>query len=374
MLVVSSRGECLAAAAPEAPPPRPARSTIAFAQDRRAIVAYRENPAVIRAMVDAVVAAATGAPDAASAWRKLVAPADRVGIKISAAGGPAFSTHRSVIDAIVRGLADAGVPARNVVVWDRAGLATAGYRETAGGYAVRTIEPFVGYDLKAVFTAPLEGRLIWGDARFMRRRDHGLDLPASREQVSIESHWAKVLGEVTRIINVPVLAASESCGIAGCLYNATVPNIDNWRRFLQRPGGSSDPYLAELYHDERVARKVVLHIVDGLIAQYAGGPEWQPNYAWHHATIYAGLDPVALDATLLRTIDRRRKDARLPELTPRARFLQTADAMGLGHSSDSRIELKPVRTSGELPSRETVATRENAARDGRGDLGRVAAP
>ena len=36
--------------------------------------------------------------------------------------------------------------------------------------------------------------------------------------------------------------------------------------------------------------------MDGLVAQYAGGPQSQPNYAIHHATLYASKDPVALDA------------------------------------------------------------------------------
>jgi hypothetical protein len=122
----------------------------------------------------------------------------------------------------------------------------------------------------------------------------------------------------------------------------TIPNIDNWRRFV---GAASDPFLCELYHDEHVAPKVVLHILDGLLAQYAGGPgEWQPNYAWRHATLYASKDPVALDATALREIEKWRAQAKLPSLVKRASYLQTAEAIGLGNAAEERIELKSIST------------------------------
>src|SRR5213078_2786544 len=85
----------------------------------------------------------------------------------------------------------------------------------------------------------------------------------------------------------------EMNGIAGCLYNVTIPNIDNWRRFSQgsRFGAES---LAEIYSNPLIAKKVVFNLMDGLVAQYAGGPPSQPNYAVHHATLYASKDPVAL--------------------------------------------------------------------------------
>ena len=42
------------------------------------------------------------------------------------------------------------------------------------------------------------------------------------------------------------MSISEMNGIAGCIYNVTIPNIDNWRRFAQgsRFGAES---LAEIY-------------------------------------------------------------------------------------------------------------------------------
>jgi len=58
-------------------------------------------------MVDQLVLAVTHQADLASAWRSLVSPNDRIGIKISAAGGELFTTHRDIVNAIVDALAAA---------------------------------------------------------------------------------------------------------------------------------------------------------------------------------------------------------------------------------------------------------------------------
>lgn len=325
------------AAAQSIPAPAPARSQVFLARDPRAIAGFEENEAAVRQMTDALVLAATGRQSVAAAWQSLVKPEDRVGIKVSAAGGRLFSSHKGIVAALVSGLAQAGVLARNITIWDRADMSL--YQSASPGCAVRTVEPRTGYDVKAVFSAPIEGRLIWGDALFIRA--NGWNGASAREQLSTESHWSRVIGEVTKIINVPVLSGSESCGVAGCFYNLTIPNIDNWRRFLARPD-ANDPYFCDLYRDPHAGPKVVLTIMDGLIAQYAGGPEWQPNYAWTHGTIYASKDPVALDATALREIEAWRAQAKLPSVAARAGYLQTAQALEMGNFAPERIELKAV--------------------------------
>lgn len=289
-------------------------------------------------MVDYVVMAATGTNDVASAWRSLVKPGDKVGIKISTGGGKYFSTHKSVVEAIVNGLELAGIARRDIIVWDRDGLAEAGYVNVSGGYQVRSIEPVKGYDREAVISSGILGKLIWGDLDFATRdpNQHSL-IPVRRDQISQDSHLCKILSkEVTKVINVPVFASSEGCGVAGCLFNVTVPNVDNWRRY------ENDTFICDLYSDERIGKKVVLNIMDGLIAQYAGGPEFQPNYALHQGTIYASKDPVALDMIALGQIEQWRAQVKLPRLAPRAAYLPMASAMGLGNISKDQIDFKMV--------------------------------
>ena len=330
----------------ETPAAAPARSTVWFARDEAAIENYHPNSGVIRKMVDGLVMAVTGKPDVESAWKSLVKPGDRVGIKISATGGRYFAVHKPLVDAIAAGLERAGVPASNITVWDRADMREAGYRDSGSGYRVRRIESASDYDPEAVVSSPVLGKLIWGDLKFSK---FGIEreskLVRDSEQVSSESHLCKIMSkEVTKIINVPVMRGSESCGIAGCIFNATVPNLDNWRRYVSGPGVGG-AMLAEVYAEPRISQKIVLTLMDGLVAQYAGGQGFEPNYAFHFHTIYAGRDPVAIDATALREIEKWRKLAKLPETAKYAAFLEAAQAMGLGNFSADRIDVKAVGSS-----------------------------
>src|SRR5207253_4346905 len=92
------------------------------------------------------------------------------------------------------------------------------------------------YAPQATVTAPLLEKLVWGDVDYIS--DTGRSVPLSdTENTSNISHFSRILsGEVTKIINVPVMSNSTTNGIAGCLYNMTIPNIDNWRRFAQGTG------------------------------------------------------------------------------------------------------------------------------------------
>jgi len=294
-------------------------------------------------MVDELVVAVTGKPDVDSAWKSLVKPGDRVGIKISATGGRYFAVHKPLVDAIAAGLERAGVTASNIIVWDRADMRAAGYEKSGEDYQVRSIESVSDYDAAAVIISPFLGKLIWGDVKFSK---FGVakegKLVRDPEQVSSESHLCKIMSsEVTKIINVPTMHVSESCGIAGSLYNITVPNLDNWRRYIAEPGAGSTA-IADLYAEPRISKKVVLTIMDGLIAQYAGEQGGEPNYSVHFNTIYAGKDPVAIDATALREIAKWRKEAKLPETEKYASYLEAAEVMGLGNFSAGRIDLKAV--------------------------------
>jgi uncharacterized protein (DUF362 family) len=278
----------------------------------------------------------------AKAWASLVSPSDRIGIKISAAGGELFTTHHDVVNAIVDGLVAAGHPRSAIIVWDRSlgGIKDAGYRPGMDGYQLRAVMPRDGYDPKALVSAPLMGQLISGDLDYLEARR--IPILSDTDNTSNVSHFSKIVSsEVTKVINVPVMSISETNGIAGCIYNMTIPNIDNWRRFAQgsRYGGES---LAEIYANPLIAKKVVFNLMDGLIAQYAGGPQSQPNYATHHATLYASRDPVALDVIALKRLEQWRARASLPAIGRLATYLSFASELGLGNSALNRIEVKNI--------------------------------
>jgi uncharacterized protein (DUF362 family) len=311
--------------------------------DPSSIKDYKTNPRVVHEMVNRLVLAATGQSDLAKAWASLFSPNDRIGIKICAAGGDLFTTHHDIVNAIVDGLAAAGHPRSTIIVWDRSlgGIKGAGYRPGIDGYQLHAIAPRDGYDPKAVLSAPLIGKLVWGDFDYVGDITK-VPILSDTENTSNLSHFSKILStEVDKIINVPVMSISETNGIAGCIYNMTIPNIDNWRRFAQgsRFGAES---LAEIYANPLIVKKVVLNLMDGLIAQYAGGPQPQPNYAVHHATLYASRDPVALDAVALKRLEEWRVRASLRAIGPIAAYIDFAGRVGLGNSASNRIEVRNI--------------------------------
>src|SRR5206468_11698285 len=178
----------------QAPQPMPTPSVVYTMRDSDAIKDYRANPSVVRAMVNRLVLAVTGQPDVAKAWASLVSPTDKIGIKICAAGGELFTTHHDIVNAIVDGLAAAGHPRSSIIIWDRSlgGIKEAGYRLAVDGYQVKAIAPRDGYDAKAMQSAPLVGKLVWGDLEYFG--DIGkMPMLSDTENTSNVSHFSKII-------------------------------------------------------------------------------------------------------------------------------------------------------------------------------------
>src|SRR6266576_2618963 len=140
--------------------PAPTPSIVYALHNPDSIKQYKTNPHIVHEMVSRLVLAVTGQSDVTKAWASLVSPSDKVGIKISAAGGEIFTTHRDIVNAIVDGLAAAGHARESIVVWDRSlnGAAEAGYKSEP--YRLASIAPRDGYDPNAVVSAPLLGKLV----------------------------------------------------------------------------------------------------------------------------------------------------------------------------------------------------------------------
>ena len=290
---------------------------------------------MVRRMVDAVVMAAAGKSDIASAWRAFVRPEDRVGLKVSAAAAPVSSTHAAVVVAVAEGLVAAGVDPARIVIWDRASrdLARAGYGALARRFRVVGTDEAGGYAKKEVLTAAVMGKLIIGDRDFQGGK---------KEQTSSKSHLSVVLaGETDKVIHLPALTDSTFSGVNGALSGMVLDNLDNWRRLARAPH-HGDPFLPELYADPRIGGKVVLTILDALRPQYAGGPFPGAQDKINYGAIFASADPVAVDATALRLLDDFRKEAGMPLLREKVRWPATAEMLGLGTAAEERIEL--VRT------------------------------
>ena len=336
---------------------------------------FNVNGARVREMVDSALLKLTSASDLGTAWARLgITPHDVVGIKITTMGGPLLSTHRAIVQAICDGLQEAGVPPPHIIIWDKdaSDMRSAGYAPapaTDSHVGIDSIFPGTGYDPNAIYKNGILGTLIWGDSEFIRHDDEdeleraaseavknkgfgdsSEDAPgtdnalttASAPQTSNKSYYARLVTTLcTKIINVPVLTDNSYIGINGCLGSLALACVDNNRRFQGDPT-YGDPAICEILSKDFVRRKVVVHILDALISEYAGGPRFDPQFTKSIGAIYVSRDPVAIDSLVLKRLEQWRAADRQGKIDPigkAASHIHSAASYELGTDDPSRIQL-----------------------------------
>lgn len=336
----------------ELPPPRPDTSVVPsvvwFALDQGALgPGMTPRQAVISRMVAGLVCAVTGKPDPNSAWRSLVKPGEKVGIKVSTQPGPVGGTHPEIARAVAEGLVAAGISPNDILVWDRRreDLVQAGY-DKIPGLNLRWIEKGGGFDSRAVVSSAAIGQLVYGDLTFRESRSSLSDILGPTAQLSNESHLPVLLSrEIDKVINIPSLCDSFNTGIYGALAGMTIGILDNNRRF-GKGDGYGDSALASVYADERIGKKVVLTIMDGMVLQYAGGPFPSPVNCISYSALFASKDPVAIDATALRLIDEQRQLSSMPKASEDAGHVKEAEANGLGNAEEKMVRMRRIGLGG----------------------------
>ena len=358
--------------APVAPPPPRTLSPVIWSEDPSVVQRFNVDGPRVRQMVNDELLKLTSASDLGTAWTRLgITPQDTVGIKITTMGGPLLSSHRAIVQAICDGLRAAGVPPDHIIVWDKYAedMRSAGYTPTAATdshVAIDAIFPGTGYDPDAVYKSDLLGTLIWGDSEFIRHDDDlseaaseavkkkgfGDDatsasssddlLGSSAPQTSNRSHFARLVSTIcTKIVNVPVLTDNSYIGIEGCLGSLALACVDNNRRFQGDPT-YGDPAICEILSNPLLRRKVVVNILDALIAQYAGGPRFDPVFTKSIGAIYVSRDPVAIDALVLKRLDAWRSEdrqGRVDAIGKTASHVHSAASYNLGTDDPARIQL-----------------------------------
>ena len=132
-------GRSSQAASTLAPNGRAPRARVVIVQDARATTAFQARPEVVAGMVRRGITNITGKASATAAWRSLVSTQDVVGIKVFSSPGPNSGTRPAVVAAIIQELIAAGLPAKNIIVWDKysVNLRLAGFFDLADRYGVR---------------------------------------------------------------------------------------------------------------------------------------------------------------------------------------------------------------------------------------------
>jgi uncharacterized protein (DUF362 family) len=229
----------------------------------------------------------------------LISSGDTVGLKVYSAPGRNTGTHPALVEAVVRGLLEARIPPGQVIIWDKhaADLREAGFFEVAERFGIQiAASAAAGWDASQSYTNSVMGTLVWGDLEFGKK-----DESAGRR-----SFLSKLVTQkLTKIINLSPLLNHNFAGVAGNLYGLAIGSVDNTIRFeldVERLAVA----VPEIYAMPALGDKVVLNIVDALVAQYEGGRRGLLHYSSVLNELRMSTDPVALDVLSLQDLNRLR--------------------------------------------------------------------
>jgi hypothetical protein len=279
----------------------------------------------------------TGANHPDEAWRRFFQRDDVVGIKVNPVGR---GSHRrgtvesisspAVLLEVVANLKNVGIPARNIIVFERY---AAEFRE-AGYESVMRTRPMDGVHWYASAHAYDESQLsIDGQNPSQNRDPHvvgydpdvfvsmGFASPhhSSRDDRRFRSHLSAIVTRmVNKIITIPCLKDHRSAGVTLALKNMSHGMNNNVARshisgIYRLDGSQSGPNQCNTFIPTAVAqdplrKKAALHIMDGLIGVYEGGPgAWNRTWAtWRRQSMFFATDPVAMDHVGWDIIDAKR--------------------------------------------------------------------
>lgn len=268
-------------------------------RDPKAIVRNRVSQPIVHHMLEHAMKELTGEESAQAAWAKFVAPHDIVGIKINPSGAPACCSSPEILREIIGAVQSVGVPARNILVYDRysfemdigsyaallpPGVRIAGIQEAFAGGA--------GYESNVYCDTNLFGE--WETRSYM---------------ASIVAH------EVTKIINVPTMKDHSASGVTGALKNLAYGTFNNVARTHRAPYSFTNPLIGMMCTVEPLRSKAVLHIMDGMRQVWHGGPLTQvQDFIDQPGMLLVATDPVAMDTIELEHIEKKRRERSAPSL------------------------------------------------------------
>jgi uncharacterized protein (DUF362 family) len=253
----------------------------------------RVSQPIVGRMLNEGMKELTGESSSTAAWQRFIEPHDVVGIKINSSGAPVCYSSPEIVREIIAALRSIGVPAQNIVVFDR-------YSDEIEMGAYHALVPagtrVVGIECGA-FDASRYDFDVYCDANFFGESETRCFL-------------AKVVTQdVTKIINIPTMKDHSAAGVTGCLKNLGYGCFNNVARTHQQPYTYTDPFIGYLCSTEPLRSKAVLNIMDGMREVWHGGPltsNW--DFVYEAKTLFIGTDPVGVDTVELEAIEKKRRE------------------------------------------------------------------
>lgn len=312
------------------------KSRVVIVHDPEAMVAFQAVPDQMGNLIHRAITNLTGKPTPRTAWSSLISTQDVVGIKVFSLPGPNSGTRPAVVAAVVQDLLDAGLPATNIIVWDKRAvdLRLAGYFEFEKRFGIRVAgSTEAGYDEKTFYETPLLGTLSWTDLEF------GSKGPG----IGRKSYVSKLVSQqMTKIINITPLMHHNQAGVSGNLYSLAMGSVDNVLRF-ETDHDNLARAVPEIYALAILGDRVVLNIVDALICQYNGEEKALLHYSTMLNELRVSKDPVALDVLSVKEIDRQRQLSGVPAGKTDLELYVNAALLQLGVEDPKKINVENVR-------------------------------
>jgi hypothetical protein len=266
-------------------------------------------PGALRHMLDASITELTGLNGAHEAWSALFAPDERVAIKVNTIRSSSYWTHVPLVTAVTECLQEAGIPAEQIVIFDRATneLKDAGYEINKDSPGVRCYGTGTEYS----------GRWTANDR---------------------DVEFSNVLLSCHALINMPTLKQHGMGGISFAMKNH-YGSFNRPRAFHSRIW-EAIPKLNAL---SPIRDRTRLVIGDALTITKRG---------WHAAatgdSILMSYDPVAHDAIGLQVYEEAMNAEEIKVTADRNTallWLEKATELGLGTHNPDDIDLKELALS-----------------------------
>lgn len=286
----------------------------------------------------------TGASSLKDAWRMFFNENDRIGLKVNPVAGPTLSTSVEVTQAIVKQLEEAGIPRKNILIWDRREeqLAEAGFTNQAFP-GIKIIGTERKGENGTMYDA--EGKL-YSEQMIDKQWYYWADCEEKYDAETIPymvnegkySYFTKIVTEmVDKIINIPILK-NAGASITLSLKNLAYGAVTNTGRLHKQLWAET---CAEVCAFPPLRDKVVLNIVDGIKGCFNGGPAANPQFFFDFKTVLVGTDPVAVDRIGYDIVLKKRVEEKVQkEDSPKGKiFLELAQNLKLGVADIEKIQL-----------------------------------
>jgi hypothetical protein len=290
------------------------------------------DPVILQDLLDKSILELTGYDSLKKAWKNYFSSEDIIGFKVngnsySVLQGTPMTNHFPLItDAILKSYAQAGLSESNAIIWERsdAELKSMGYEIQKEKGKLR----IMGSHIERRRSAETEG----GYQPWFSETEHAVG--------SKSTHLSNILErDCTALINLPCLKSHRLAGVTGALKNH-YGSIDNPREF--HDDDCCNPGVAEINNIPVIRDRHKLVICNALMGLWEGGPRWNLANMWMEGSLIIGEDPVAVDTVMLQMIDKKRTEAGLQPVTPRAKHLALSEAIGLGNSKLENIDLVKI--------------------------------